>query len=928
MDGFFVLLGLALLIGLLLGPIGFFLTLGAREKLREADGRIARLEARLKRLEIAGPAAETTDVAPEPAPEPVAARAPLPGGAPDLAAPEPGIVSPPSTPDEPAETPPAAPPPLAPPPAPGRRGFEETLGTRWTVWVGGLALAIGALLLVRYSVEQGFFGPGARIFMGLALAATLVAGGEWMRRRDRGATQRGAYIPGVLTAAGAIAAFGAIFAAHAAYGFIGPGIAFVALGATGVACMFAAALHGPALAGLGLVGSLATPLIVESTDPDPWALAIYLAVVAAASHGLARLRRWLWLAVSTAIGGGLWAFALIVGIHGSNAANFFGAGAFHVLAAAALAGWFISVDPWRGVDPASAPEEPASVLVPCAFAVLAQFLLFAGASAGQFGTGWIAAAAAMTALLAWIGLSSAPAVAVTAAAGLFVAATLRVWPGTFATDIAWRLPDWSLVHWVEPVDATWYSAFAIAGALGLAAVCASRLLGPARDRFAAVCVFAGAATVTPLLALIVSWMRFGKGDTSYAFATIAAALGVVFVTAAQMFRARLVAAPADDRPEAVELGLGAFASATIAAMALAFVFALDGGTLTIALALAAAGAAWVAARLEIPALRWCVAALGLAVAARLAWEPRIVGAALGKTIVFNWLLAGYGVPALAFAAAARLMRRPDGEEDAPVQVAQALAILLAGFLVMFELRHALHDGDIYARASGFVEQGLLVFSSFGFAAVLTRLRASRRPGVFRFASLAFGVVSVAVALLGLGLGANPLFQHARIEGGALVNTLLPGYLMPAIAAYVLARLAEGSRPGWYVAGARLATIALVFAFVTLETRFVFQGADVEIGRDTSQAEWYAYSAVWLALGLALLGYGLARGSKEARLASAFFVFLTVVKVFLFDLAGLEGLWRALSFIGLGIVLLGIGLVYQKLVFTAPEPAPDAGPPVV
>ena len=40
----------------------------------------------------------------------------------------------------------------------------------------------------------------------------------------------------------------------------------------------------------------------------------------------------------------------------------------------------------------------------------------------------------------------------------------------------------------------------------------------------------------------------------------------------------------------------------------------------------------------------------------------------------------------------------------------------------------------------------------------------------------------------------------------------------------------------------------------------------------------------------------------------------VLKVFLYDLAQLEGILRALSFIGLGGVLISIGLVYQKLIF--------------
>jgi uncharacterized membrane protein len=59
------------------------------------------------------------------------------------------------------------------------------------------------------------------------------------------------------------------------------------------------------------------------------------------------------------------------------------------------------------------------------------------------------------------------------------------------------------------------------------------------------------------------------------------------------------------------------------------------------------------------------------------------------------------------------------------------------------------------------------------------------------------------------------------------------------------------------------------------------------------------------------------GSKPARLASAVLVSMTVVKVFILDLSGLEGVLRALSFLGLGAALIGIGMVYQKLVFARP-----------
>ena len=70
----------------------------------------------------------------------------------------------------------------------------------------------------------------------------------------------------------------------------------------------AALLHGPALAGLGIVAAFVTPILVSSDKPDFWALYIYLAIVTAAAFGLARIRLWRWLAVTTIVLALLWTF--------------------------------------------------------------------------------------------------------------------------------------------------------------------------------------------------------------------------------------------------------------------------------------------------------------------------------------------------------------------------------------------------------------------------------------------------------------------------------------------------------------------------------------------------------------------------------------------------------------------------------------------
>ena len=64
-------------------------------------------------------------------------------------------------------------------------------------------------------------------------------------------------------------------------------------------------------------------------------------------------------------------------------------------------------------------------------------------------------------------------------------------------------------------------------------------------------------------------------------------------------------------------------------------------------------------------------------------------------------------------------------------------------------------------------------------------------------------------------------------------------------------------------------------------------------------------------------------SQPARLASAAVILLTIAKVFLVDMADLTGILRALSFIGLGVVLVGIGWLYQRLLFPSRSAAPQA-----
>jgi len=979
----------------------------------------------------------------EPAAEPAGIESAVEPAAPEPPAEEPAAAAAPQGPAEPER--PAAPAPT----------LEEQLGTRWAVWVGGVALALGAVLLVRYSIEQGIFGPAVRVALGAAFSFALVAAGEWLRRSERASPIEivpTAHIPGILTAAGTVGAFGTAYAAHALYQFIGPAAAFAILGAIALATMLAAALHGPALAGLGLAGALVAPLLVASPEPNPWPVVLYLVVVAGTAYALARLRHWLLLAAATVAGAVLWGFAILASLGTGPPGAWEAALLAHTGLQLALAAAFMAIAPHLTVaDPDAGPDWIANLAL-AALAMLAIRALDATPGAEH----WTLYAAIVPAILALTAWRSAPAAGAAVLAGVVALAALALWraasPQPQAGLLALATEGVARLRQVlrAPENVQGFLAYAALAPLAIGALAASRVWRGRTLPTATAGLYILAAVATPLLSLTLAWLRVTQFDRSIPFAVAAAALAAVLFIVAHRFGS---IAP-DQRTAATGLALGAFASAVAAALSLGLVMALDRGYLTVAFALTAFATALVAAAGRIPLLRWVVTAIGLVILGRLAWDPRIMGADIGSWPVLNWLLLGYGVPALAFLGAGRALEQE--AHDVTARLCDALGVLFAGLLFFFQIRHALNAGDPFAPTSGHIEQGLFALTSLGFAAVLVRVdRAGANP-VFRAASLIFGVASAGVILFGLGLGENPLFAKDPVLGPVVLSSLLLAYLLPALAALALARSARGVRPEWYVNGAtalglillfgyvalelrhafhgeslsilrgttapelgllalasllfaaaliridragadpallaaapifmllaaivvvfglgvaenpllandpvsgpvlfnallpayvvpalgavalsRIArgvrppgyarsaaamALVLIFAWVTLEVRHAFQGESLLLGRSTSAPEVWSYSVAWLALGLACLIYGLWRGSPEARTASAMLVTLSVLKVFLYDLTGIGGIWRAFSVIVLGVVLIGIGLLYQKVVFARPHAPPPA-----
>jgi uncharacterized membrane protein len=884
----FVLLGLIVLSFPIIAIVALVKSVGLGDRLRQLELRFAALEAR----GTAGAAPPAPS--PEPTPSAAAAAPPLP----------------PAEAEKRAEPPPVAPEPVvtaAPQPAAPEVSLEERFGTRWVVWVGGVALALGGIFLVRYSIEAGLLGPKVRLFLGMLLAAALIGGGEWTRRHEKLSGFAGlpsAHIPSILTAAGTTVAYATVYAAYALYGFLSPPFAFILLGVVALATLAAALLHGPALAALGLVGAYVTPLLVSTGQANYWALYIYLAVVTAAAFALANYRLWLWLAVTALTFSAFW---MLPGLSDAPATEL-PAHVFHMAVGFALVAAFIVAGLFWGP-----PAEPgkidslSSIAVLVYVAAAALFVLasrhhplaltaFTALTVATFAIAWRAEAAS----------AAVPAVA--------LLATLVIGRWAFDVEINQLTAPPGRSGGPEAPMLTGTGAHLSLGAGFAALFGIAGFLAQGRSASATVPLLWSAAGVAgPILILIALYCRIAGFERSIPFAGIALLAAALYGVATELLNKR-TPRPGSAASEAL------FATGAVAALALAMTFALERGWLTVALALMVSGIAWISQQRPLPMLRVLAAALAVLVVLRVGWDPRIAGTDVGTTPIFNWILYGYGVPAASFWYAGWVLRQR--ADDKPARMVDSAAILFTVLLVFLQVRHLMNGGDIYRETSRLGELALHACTGLAMTIGLEHVRRRTDSIVHDIGALIVGALTLAGIVFGLLIAANPLHTGEPV-GGVFFNLILLGYGFPAVLAMMLALMTRDHRPMSYRWTAATLAFVLSIAYLTLEVRRLYHGPVLTLG-PTSNAEQYTYSVVWLAYAIALLLAGIWLRSRPARLASATITALTVAKVFLVDMADLTGAWRALSFIGLGLVLVSIGWLYQRLLFPRRSANAEAG----
>ncbi len=890
------------LIGLFYGlgvPVLALMALSKTGTLQREILQLRREIAQLKQGGIAPQATAPPAAAPDPPPvqQPVPtppAPTPAVSVTPVEPAPPPSV-QPIPAPAAAAAAPRAAVPPKAPPP---RKITERNITSRWMVWVGGIALALGGVFMVRYSIEQGYLGPAVRVVLGVLAGLAMLAAGEFARRHPGRVPVQADYIPAVVTGAGFLTLFASVYSAYGLYDLIPPIAAFVLLAVVALGAIAISLVHGQVMALFGLIGAMVVPALVSTDAPLATPLFGYLAVVALALGAISRLRHWWIVAGATLVTASLW---VLLWLANEPAAPQPAALSVFVVFLAALPLWITAGATDRERQPNALQLTFPEYLVWVSGAVVAilAFTLvrcdlygFLSLSA-LFGVAIVFLAAAWR-VPAWHGLPVAAAIG--------VLATLATWhvPALFdpyAGQEAYRTV-------LNPVRQPAFETFnGVAGGFavlfGITGFLALRLRRQAG-------FWSGLSVAVPVLILFISYWRWTEFRSDPGWAAIGLALAGLATFAAE-------------RRQLTPAALGAYATGAVAALSLALAMVLREAWLTAALSLQLPAIAWISLRLDLPFLRRVALAVAAVVLARLLLNPSLLDYPLGGWPILNWVLYGYGIPAVAFwYAARRFMPQRDG---ITVKVLEAGAIAFFTLLVTFEIRQ-LFAGTLGAPYTHLTETSVqtAAWLGIGYGLYVRRNLGDRK--VLDVAAMVLRGIALLHLVLVQVIMQSPLWWHWDLGTTPIFNTLALAYLLPAIfaALYAWSASARDDRITFYVSA--VAALALTVLWLSLEVRHAFHGRYLDADTVTN-AEQYTYSAVWLLFGAALFAAGIKLKNRPLRIAALAIFALTVAKAFLLDMSNMTGLFRALSFLGLGVALLGVGYLYQRFVLQ-PEDDEDGG----
>lgn len=753
-----------------------------------------------------------------------------------------------------------------------RAGFEKN----WMTWIGAIALALGGVFLAKYSLEAGLLSPAMRLSAGGLFGIGLIAAAYYLHYKRIVFEGFNNYIPAALASGGFITCFALMFLAYNSFSMLSAEWAFIGLAVIAVCASAMAIKLGPLLAVIGIIGAYSVPVWVNTGSGQLFSLLIYVALVSVAAAVVAHKVQRVWLWYLLWVGHIGW---YLVGLTLFNYDTVWLIGVFALLsilgliAIARLGLGFntLEVRPHSFKRLVNLFPDHGLLLAFIAPLMIAMLL-------SVFNLQWQIVALLSIALLLFLVLKNS---------------RWDVWQGVSLVVAL------LLVVSAKQTYAFDDALFIFKNEYGLGLLLALGLSGyglyfgnkyPKRLAFHLLASLSVFVLVGTLYALIPNTAL----ATAYPlWAVLLCLMSAVLIKFTQNNTTLW---------QRFSYWVGANANITLAITML-----LSDSGLTIALAVQVLLLSLLIKKYNVAMPHWPIKALVAALLLRLTLSPWTPSYDELSIFGLHWSLVVYPLCIGLFFAAAKCFNT----SKLKIWLEGAALHCLALF-VTTETSYQLvgHYPQLFSLS--FYEQVLLSCNLLALGCVyLYRAQSAGQLGkLYRTAGLILSALA-GLLLINTTLDDNPLLMRLYVGETPIFNWVILIWLVPSLLALWLASLVKSLN-------AKLSQITLgvsgLLALLAINTliRQYWQGGFIYLDKATSDAELYSYSVIWLLLGALVVIAGHLKQQRLLQNVGLGILGAVIVKVFLIDMANLTGLLKALSFIGLGLSLVGLSWLFQKL----------------
>jgi uncharacterized membrane protein len=296
------------------------------------------------------------------------------------------------------------------------------------------------------------------------------------------------------------------------------------------------------------------------------------------------------------------------------------------------------------------------------------------------------------------------------------------------------------------------------------------------------------------------------------------------------------------------------------------------------------------------------------------------------TLIFNYTFAAFALVIGAKAYALWLYKRTAEIEEDERRVAVPALLAAANLLAVtglsleaigyFQARIDRSQGDAWQPINNTKHFTLsLLWSFYGAAALIIGIKSRRK--LLRYGALVLLAVALAKVLL-----VDALYYDAPWH--VLIFNQTFGAFVPLIAAlavgawfYARASDIEAWERATALTAITITANVLAIIALSLEANGYFSAAISRVSdgneelRNLTLAKQLSLSVIWALYAGAMLAVGFWRSNRLVRLMGLGLLVLAILKVFLFDMSSLDRLYRIVSFIVLGVILLVVSFLYQQ-----------------